>query len=99
MREFKTTWLGDGDPSLLIIYMGDLRFIVNEMQTVPEDHPFGEMIFNNHFFENEPEEIAETAIDPNADEKAMVKAELDAAGITYDGRSNLATLQALLPQG
>lgn len=89
----KFTWVGDGDPSAQIIHMGDLRFIRNEARDVPQDHPFSEMIVHNPMFV-----ITDTDTGP-VDDRDIITAELDAAGIKYDGRMKTDNLRELLAKG
>jgi hypothetical protein len=85
MKAFNAIWVGDDDPSAQIIFMGDLRFIKGDVREVPEDHVFGEMIFNNPLFE--------VVVD---DDRDVLIAELEAAGIKFDRRSKTETLRDLL---
>ncbi|MGL4404892.1 MAG: hypothetical protein ACRCT6_03970 [Notoacmeibacter sp.] len=96
MKAFNATWIGDDDPSAQLIFMGDLRFIKGDAREVPENHPMGEVIFYNPLFD--VEEHPEPEPD-QGDDRDVVMAELDAAGIKYDGRMKTETLRELLTKG
>jgi hypothetical protein len=91
MKAFNATWVGDDDPSAQIIFMGDLRFIKGDVREVTEGHAFGEMIFNNPLFD-----VDDVVDDVQTDDREVVIAELEAAGISFDKRMKTDTLRALL---
>jgi hypothetical protein len=95
MKAFQAIWIGDDDPSAQIIMMGDLRFIKGDVQDVPEDHAFGDMIYHNPTFEVLPP-VPEPVHDPVDDDRLEVIAALEAAEIKFDRRSKTDTLRALL---
>lgn len=97
MKAFKTTWIGDEDPSAQIILIDNLRFIKGDAREVPEDHPLGEVIYGNPLFVHELEEVAEVEDTTSTNERGLVRAELEALGIEFDGRLGIDALKALLP--
>lgn len=88
-KSFKATWLGDGDPSSQVIFIGGHRFIKGDPTDVDEDIsvnglPFADTIRGNPMFAiDDTPDIEE----PGEDEIAAMKRTLDERGVKY--RSNI----------
>lgn len=98
-KTFKATWLGDGDPNAQVITIGGLTFVKGQPTTVSEDLsengvPFADAIRNNPAFSvgNDDGEVTESP-----EELDALKAQLDAAGITYPANATVETLRGKLP--
>jgi hypothetical protein len=98
----KITWLGDEDSSAQKITQYGHVFVKGEPTNVPDNDPMLDKFKSMGVFSvgkaGDVVEIKEPEpTDPDeGTERAAVKAELDAAGIKYDGRAKLETLRELL---
>lgn len=88
----QVTWLGDEDLAAQQITQYGHVFVKGEPTEVPDNDPYMYKFKAMHVFS------VEMSGADVADEKAAIKAALDAAGIEYDGRAKIETLRALLPK-
>jgi len=86
------TWLGDEDPAQQKITQYGHTFVKGEPTNVPDKDPMMYKFKAMGVFSVDPESVDTE----DGTERAAVKAELDAAGIKYDGRAKIETLRELL---
>ena len=107
MSGFKAVWLGDEDPASQIVRMGDLVFVKGQSVTVPKGHAMYDAIHDNPTFAvdgekanpaeaDEPTEDEQRERAEEGTEKAAIKAELKALGITVQGNPSVETLRGKL---
>lgn len=104
-KAFKATWLGDGDPAMPTVEMGDLTFVKGVALDVPAGHPFAERIEGNPTFaidEKDPELAPSNDPEPrDPDEgsaKGALKDQIRAYGGSVQGNASEETLRVKLAE-
>ena len=107
MSGFKAVWLGDEDPQSQLVRIGDLVFVKGQSVTVPDKHEHADMIRDNPTFAVDDSKAKPVeAVEPTADEqreraeegteKAALKAQLRALGVSVQGNPSEDTLRTKL---
>lgn len=89
----KLTYIGSsyGDPDEISLY-GE-TFTKGKAVEISDKHPYANKLKNNPTFSAEASEVKDAGERDEAAEKAELRKKLSEAGVEYDGRASLKTLQ------